>query len=283
MVKINLIKADRVLSKTRIDIADYVINPYRGCEYGCVYCYAKNNKNMQKRSNDWGRFVDVKINILEKLKFELENIKIPINKILIGSTTEVFQPVDNKYTLMADILQLLKGKNIPVVILTKSILVKKYISYLDYSKLNEIYFTINTEKVRELFEPISTAQSLRIKVIEKLVTAGIKVNIYVSPFFPFLSDYKDIFKLIKDLPSEKDIGLYFESYNILAGNWNNLKSLLNNDIKIGFIDIYSSSENYYNYWDFLKKSIIDYNRKYGFRLKFFIYPYNNYYSFFSYK
>ena len=279
--KINEILTEKALSPTQIDIADFVINPYRGCQYGCIYCYAKNNKNVINRVDDWGNFVDVKINFADRLKEELELNKP--GRVLIGSVTEVFQPVEENYRITEQVLVLLKSYNIPFVLLTKSVMIQNYIDLLLYSEENEIYFTINSKIVKELFEPVAPSQQLRVQVIEKLVSAGIKVNIYISPFFPELSDYEEIFMLIKNLPEKHKIGLYFESYNIQAGTWNEISKMLDVRILKKFEQIYKTESAYYDYWNTIKQNITEFNENYGFLLKFFIYPYNNYYNFFSYK
>ncbi len=281
-VVINTFNTEKLLAETQIDIADYVINPYRGCEYGCLYCYADNNKNVLKKKYEWGEFVDVKINSIELLKKELSK-KSNINKVLIGSTTEIFQPVENQFHLTENILKILKEKNIPFVILTKSTLIQKFITLLNYNKDNEIYFTVNSEIIKRLFEPISPFQEDRIEVIKKLLTHNIKVIIYISPYFPYLTNYEEIFKLISKIDNKYNIKLYFESYNIKAGNWEKVKSKLDNDMVLKYEKIYASEKEYYNYWNRVKENIKKFNKEYNYNIKFFIYPYNNFFSFFSYK
>ena len=109
-MKVNLVRTDKVLSPTSINLADYVINPYRGCEMGCAYCYSRNNKNMKSRRKDWGNFVDVKINSIEILKKELNDVENTNIKVLLGSITEIFQPVEKKYHLSEKIIKLLREK-----------------------------------------------------------------------------------------------------------------------------------------------------------------------------
>ncbi len=100
------IQCVRVLAPSSIELGESVINPYRGCSVGCKYCYVQKNKSAQKRNAPWGSFVDVKVNSPRILHNELKikNIK----RVLIGSTTEVYQPCEEMYQLMREILTVLK-------------------------------------------------------------------------------------------------------------------------------------------------------------------------------
>ena len=81
-MQIKLIQTQKALSPTQIKLADYVINPYRGCEFGCLYCYANENKNIREGS---GRILSVKINYPEILEKELR-LKKPNNPKNTGNT-----------------------------------------------------------------------------------------------------------------------------------------------------------------------------------------------------
>ncbi len=275
-MEINLINTNKILSPTSITLADYVINPYRGCEFGCDYCYSLNNKNMKKRKDNWGNFVDVKINSPELLKQELDNINEKGKRVLIGSTTEVFQPVEKKYLIGSKILDELKERNIPCVILTKSAIIQDYLDKLTYSDKNEIYLTYNTEKIKQLFENKTPDYKLRISTMNKILSKNIKLSVYISPYFPFLSDYK---KTMGDLQSlcNNNFNLYFESYNLKMGNWEIIKNKLDESILNKYLDIFSSIENYNKFWNDLKNEIFEFNKEFHYNIKFFIYPYNDYF------
>lgn len=105
MIEINEIKAQRILNPTSIDLGEYVINPFKGCEFGCIYCYVRGNKTIKKDPRKWGEFIDIRINAPELLKKELKLKKV--KRVLLGSTTECFQPADFKYKLMEQILNIL--------------------------------------------------------------------------------------------------------------------------------------------------------------------------------
>ena len=90
-----------------------MINPYRGCQFGCIYCYTKTFKAIKKRLKqdlDFGQFVDIKVNSLSLLREELKDIKP--ESIILGASTEVYQPVEKEYKITRDILKLLNSLNI---------------------------------------------------------------------------------------------------------------------------------------------------------------------------
>ena len=122
-MKIELIETGRILSPTQISIADYTINPYRGCPFGCVYCYAQENKSIKKRSQKWGSFIDVKINAIDLLKKEVKNKKI--RRVLLGSTVECYPPQEEKFCITQKIINFLNGHDIAVTILTKCSLLER--------------------------------------------------------------------------------------------------------------------------------------------------------------
>lgn len=275
-IQVNKITTNRILSPTSINLADYVINPYRGCEFGCTYCYSKNNKNMTGRREKWGEFVDVKINSPDLFKKELNKIKDKHIRVLLGSITEVFQPVEQEFQIVREILHILKDENIPCVILTKSILIKEYLDLLTYSADNIIYITYNTAIIKKLFEKATPDYNLRLEVMNMILAKKIKLTVYISPYLPFLSDFKVIMDDLTKL-SDRNFHLYFENYNLKMGNWSEIKNKIPEDILKKYFNIFSHSAHYYDYWDKIQKDILEYNKKFNYTIKFFIYPYDDYY------
>lgn len=91
---------------TKSKLADYVINPYTGCQHGCKYCYAVFMKRFLDVKQDWGEFIHVKINCPELLKKELK-----LNKpgtIFMSSVTDCYSPIESKYRLTRRILETIK-------------------------------------------------------------------------------------------------------------------------------------------------------------------------------
>ncbi len=273
-MEMKFIKTERALSPTNIQLADYVINPYRGCLLGCIYCYARANKNIQKIRNEWGNFLYIKENLPEILKKEILLKKNNIKRVLIGSTTEPVQPVEKEFKIFDNIIDILKSYNIPVVILTKSVLIKDYLDKLQYSDKNKIYFTFNSEIVRELFEPRSASMDRRLEVIETINKTIIDLIVYISPVFPYLTNINEIFTKLKGKTSK----IYFESYNIKIGNWNEVRTRLDRKLLPLYEKIFYNKQEYKKYWDNFIKSVDTLNQNYGYRIKYFIYPLDSYYE-----
>ena len=117
-LKIQERKVKNILSKSGIPGADYCINPYVGCSHGCRYCYATFMKRYTGHPEAWGSFVDVKINAPEVLRRQIR--KAAKGKIMISSVTDPYQPIEDKYKLTRQCLQILLPYPFSVDILTKS-------------------------------------------------------------------------------------------------------------------------------------------------------------------
>jgi len=110
-----------VLSKSGISSVDYAVNPYVGCQHGCVYCYARFMKRFTGHGEEWGEFVDVRVNAPQVLTRELSRTAKGV--VLLSSVTDPYQPLEKKYELTRKCLQKLLMYQFPITILTKSTLV----------------------------------------------------------------------------------------------------------------------------------------------------------------
>lgn len=218
------IKAKQILTKSGIPNADYVINPYVGCQHACVWCYARFMKRFTNHSEKWGEFVDVKINAPEILAKELAKIR-PEN-IFMSSVTDCYQPIEHKYKLTRKILDILSDFDIPVSILTESILVLRDMDILKKFKNIQVGFTIvsDNDKINRLFQPYSALPSQRIKALEKLSKEGIKTYVHLGPILPRITNLESIFQKI----SGKVEYVMAETLNTKGGNWFGILKVLRN-------------------------------------------------------
>ncbi|MBU0634215.1 MAG: radical SAM protein [Candidatus Omnitrophica bacterium] len=188
MVEIIEEKVSTILRPTGINLAPYVINPYQGCELGCVFCYAQFSKTAVKSGKKWGSYVKVKINAAQVLEEELE-IKKP-EKVLLGSTTECFQPAERKYRITENILRVLNRHRIKYVILSRSPLIASYLSLLKEGFCEAVYFTVDIlpDRMKRKLEPKVPAYPRSLEAMNKLAESGINTIAYFCPVMPWFFD-----------------------------------------------------------------------------------------------
>ncbi|MCF6157311.1 MAG: radical SAM protein [wastewater metagenome] len=178
------IKVKSVLSKSRIPGIDYCVNPYTGCSHACRYCYATFMKRYTGHTEAWGDFVDVKINAPEILRKQIK--RTTRGNIIISSVTDAYQPVEAKYKLTRQCLEVLLPYQFPIDILTKSPLVLRDIGLIKQFKNREVGITITTdnEEIRKVFEPHASSIHARISALKALRNNGISVYTFIGPVLP---------------------------------------------------------------------------------------------------
>jgi len=275
-MNVKLINTQKTLSPTNITLAGYVINPYRGCEFGCLYCYCRQNKNVKKE--DFSNFLGVKINAPCQLKKELQ-FKRP-KRVLLGSVTECFQYQEPKYKISEEILKILNSENIPYTILTKSHLIKNYLALIAKNKKNKIYFTLNLSRdnMIKALEPRSGALKERLKTIDEIIRAGINLRIHIGPFIPFISNLKEIFTLIPLKAKEADIELYHNKQGNFKAILSAVESLSGKEISKQLENIYSSKENYLSFAEATKEEAKKLKKQYNLKIFYIIPDFDEYYN-----
>ena len=174
--------AKSILSRSKV--FDYTLNPYVGCEHGCTYCYARFMKRFTGHREEWGQFVDVKINAVSLLQREIK--KKIARRVWISGICDPYQPLERRYELTRRCLEILSNQAWPVTIQTKSPLVARDLELLRKTCNVEVGFTITTadENLRSIFEPNAPSIQERIETLEKLHLAGIKTFVMIAPLLP---------------------------------------------------------------------------------------------------
>ena len=182
------IQAKSILSKSGIPGADYCINAYVGCAHACVYCYATFMKKYTGHTEPWGAFVDVKVNASELLRKQLPKAKR--GHVMVSSVTDAYQPIEVKYRLTRQCLEILLEHKFPVGILTKSPLVLRDLDIIKKFEEIEVGITITTddEKMRRIFEPGAAPIEARISTLKKLKEQGVKTYVFIGPMLPMNPD-----------------------------------------------------------------------------------------------
>lgn len=165
-------------------IYPYVINPYTGCQHGCLYCYAHFMKRFTGHREPWGEFVDVKVNAPELLRKEITRKKP--DRVWVSGVCDPYQPLEAKYQLTRQCLEILAEHDWPVTVQTRSPLVLRDLDILQRGSQFEVGCSITTadDGIRRLFEPFAPPISERIRALEELHEAGICTYAMIAPMLP---------------------------------------------------------------------------------------------------
>jgi len=222
--KINLIQAKTILTKSGLPGSDWVINPYNGCLFGCLYCYAAQIARWKHPDEEWGTYLDVKINAPDLLQKELENLRKKhksknFGSIFFSSVTDPYVGLETKYQLTRKCLDILADFEYEgnISIQTKSPLVIKDIDLLKKLKDVAVGFTITTldDKVSRFLEVMAPPVSARIKALKELHDAGISTYAFVGPILPhFTNDETKIADLLDKLQEVGVNEVWFEHINL---------------------------------------------------------------------
>ncbi len=177
------VEARSVLNASKIH--EYCVNPYTGCEIGCVYCYAALfMRRYSGHTEPWGEFVDVKINAPALLARQIRRAKR--GKIWFSSVCDPYQPLEERYALTRRSLEVLVGHDFPVEIQTKSALVRRDLDVIRRIPGIEVGFTVATdeEMFARMFEKRSSPVRERLEVLREFKTAGVRTFAFAGPLLP---------------------------------------------------------------------------------------------------
>jgi DNA repair photolyase len=174
---------------------DYSVNPYRGCEHGCVYCYARPTHSYLNLSPglDFETRLIAKRNIVEVLRADLGKRSYVPKLINIGSATDCYQPIERELKLTRSVIELMQEVGQPFSLVTKSSGVERdldLIAPMAAAKLAAVYVTITTldgEVARKL-EPRAAAPHRRLRTIRTLAEHGVPVGVSLAPHIPFVTE-----------------------------------------------------------------------------------------------
>ncbi|WP_448536393.1 radical SAM protein [Pseudothermotoga sp.] len=172
----------KLVTKTKIPIARYVVNPYIGCGHGCKYCYAQFIGPFKNKAGVWGRDVFVKTNAPEIFERELYKLK---GSILFSSVCDPYQPIEEKYQLTRTLLKIALEHFRIVCILTKSNLILRDLDILKNGNVSvTLTITTDDDRVRKILEPNAAPIEQRIEAVKKLRESNVDVSIFVGPVLP---------------------------------------------------------------------------------------------------
>lgn len=213
-MKVTEISCKSALSKSGLGY-DYALNPYRGCEHGCTYCYAP---AVLRETRPWGQFVDIKRNIPSILAKELR--RRMKGHVGIGTVTDAFQPVEQRYEVTRRCLKQLLRFDFPISIQTKSSLILRDLDLLQQFSQVDVGVTITTldENFRKVFEPRAASVPERLVTLEQLSAHGIATWIFLGPILPSITD-QDLKGLIKAAMKANVQEIIIDKLRLKAGIW----------------------------------------------------------------
>ncbi len=174
---------------------DLSINPYRGCEHGCIYCYARPSHAYLELSPglDFETRLFAKVNAVERLREELARPGYRPSPIALGANTDCYQPIERRYRITRSLIELLAECRHPLTVVTKSALIERDLDLLGpmgRSNLAKVFVSLGTldRQLARRLEPRAASPQRRLDTIRALAGAGVPVGVMLAPVIPALSD-----------------------------------------------------------------------------------------------
>jgi DNA repair photolyase len=198
------------------------LNPYRGCEHGCIYCFARPSHSYLGLSPglDFESRLYAKVNAAELLRRELARASYVPEHVAIGVNTDAYQPCERERRITRQVLEVFSECRHPVGLITKSSLIERDIDLLAPMAAQQLAcaaVTITTldPAISRTLEPRAAAPARRLRTIETLTRAGIPVSVSVAPIIPFVTEPE----IEKILEAARDAGAVGAHFTVLRLPW----------------------------------------------------------------
>ncbi len=245
------IVAKDLITKSNLPASDYVINPYVGCSHACKYCYARFMKRFTGHTEEWGNFIDIK-----RCDKPMNVKKLYHKSVFISSVTDCYNPFEEKYRITRNVLKQLKEADCSITISTKSALILRDIDIL--KELNHLKVAISINTLDNGFQKdMDNASSIaqRIAALKELGKQGIYTVLFMSPIFPYITEFKEIIEATEGFVCE----YWFEDLNLRGGYKQEILSYIDEKYPqylSGYREIYNKKN--LGYWKELASSIDSY-------------------------
>lgn len=272
-MRIAEITATTLLVKSKLPDADYVVNPYTGCHFGCAYCYASfMGRFVNEPIENWGNYLYVKTNAVEVFDRELRQWppERRCSSIFLSSVTDPYQGAEKRYRLTRGILEVLVREQYPgmVSILTKSPLVLRDVELLRSLPNLEVGMTVTTtdDKVSRWLEVRAPAASRRLRTLKELSLQGISTYAFVGPLLPHFRYQRELLEELFARIADAGVrSLYVEHMNLRRYIKERLWQVLRNEtqeVQAVYREASSSAHR-----QFLDSIVAELIQKYGFTLR----------------
>ncbi len=200
----------KIVNKIKSNVAPFVysMNPYQGCEHGCIYCYARESHQYwgYGAGLDFERKIIYKPEAPELLKKQFNNKNWIVSPIMLSGNTDCYQPIERKLQITREILKVCLKYKHPVSIITKNTLIQRDIDILsELAKLNLVHVSLSItsfdNKLRSILEPRTASVQKKLETIELLTANHIPVNVMVAPIIPGINSHEipSIVKKVSEL------------------------------------------------------------------------------------
>ena len=193
------VRADRIISTNQSPDVPFSqsINPYQGCEHGCIYCFARPTHSYQELSPglDFETRIVAKPNAANQLRAALDKPGYTPSPIALGVNTDAYQPLEKRYRITRAILEVLLEYRHPVSIITKSSLILRDLDILEEMAARglcsvRVSLTTLDNRLKGQLEPRATAAATRLRVVREMARHGVPVGILSAPIIPFINDHE---------------------------------------------------------------------------------------------
>ena len=192
---------------------DFSLNPYQGCEHGCIYCYARNSHEYWGYSAglDFEQKILVKRNAVELLEKKLKSKSWQAKPIVLSGNTDCYQPIEKKLKITRSLLQTFLKYRHPVGMITKNALIQRdmdILRELAQDRLIHVNISITSldEETRRILEPRTASIKKRLETVEKLANANIPVSVMMAPIIPAINNH-EIMPLVKAVAERGALGV----------------------------------------------------------------------------
>ncbi|MDR2045226.1 MAG: radical SAM protein [Clostridium sp.] len=209
MITERVIEVRDYVTKSNLPASDYVINPYVGCPHACKYCYACFMKRFSGHREEWGEFIDIK-----RCDKPVPLAEIKGKTVFLSSVTDCYNKYEEKYGITRKILEQLVSADCDLNICTKSKLILRDADLLKQCRRLKVSVSVNTldEEFKNHMDKASSIRD-RLLTLEELHGLGIRTVLFMSPIFPYITDYQEIIEKSSAFVDE----YWFEDLNLRGG------------------------------------------------------------------
>jgi DNA repair photolyase len=194
------------------------INPYRGCEHGCIYCYARPSHAYVNLSPgiDFETKIFYKKNAAQLLEREINSPRYQCKPIVIGANTDPYQPAEGKLKITRSLLEVLEKQSHPAIIITKNSLIERDIDILTkMASRNLISVAVSitslSSQLKHVMEPRTSTPNARLRIVKTLIDHNIPVRVMMAPIIPLINDVE----IEKILEAVSVAGAQYASYVLI--------------------------------------------------------------------